>query len=305
MNTVSSDPVAQPQSASVATQDRTLSPVASVRALIVAAALLVFICFLVPRIPQPQSYHLFADQRSFLGIPHFGDVVSNLPFAVIGIWGLLFLLRSHFSRRAGIFLDGRELWPYLFVFAGLLLTAFGSAYYHLAPGNSRLVWDRLPMTITFMSLVAAIIAERVNLRLGVRLLPILLIVGAASVLQWYWSETTGAGDLRFYAAVQAYSALVILLAMFFPRRYTRTADLGFVIGFYVLAKALETFDKSVFAALGGVVSGHTLKHLAAAASGYCILRMLQKRQPMTSALSKPAVQPHSRLSGKNFPELAN
>lgn len=304
MNTVASDTVPQTQSVSVATQDRTLSPEASVRALIVAAAALVFICFLVPRIPQPQSYHLFADRRSFLGIPNFGDVVSNLPFAIIGVWGLLFLLRFRSSRRAGIFLDRRELWPYLIVFAGLLLTAFGSAYYHLAPDNSRLVWDRLPMTVTFMSLVAAIIAERVNVRLGVWLLPVLLIVGAASVLQWYWSETIGAGDLRFYAALQAYSALVILLIMFFPRRYTRTADFGLVIGFYVVAKALETFDKSVFAALG-VVSGHTLKHLAAAASGYCILRMLQKREPVPSALSKPEVLPTAELSGKNFRELAN
>jgi hypothetical protein len=251
----------------------------SLAMLIALAAIMVLTCCMMPRVPQPQSYHQFADRRDFLGIPNFWDVVSNLSFAVVGIWGLVFLLRSGFSQKARLFIDEREQWPYLLVFAGLLLTALGSSYYHLVPDNARLVWDRLPMTITFMSMVAAVITERISLRLGLCLLPILLVVGMASVLQWYWSETRGAGDLRFYAAVQAYSALVVLLALFFPRRYTRVSDFGLVIGFYVLAKFLETFDKPVFTVLH-VASGHTLKHLAAAAAGYCILRMLQKRTPV-------------------------
>lgn len=280
----SSDSNETRQTAPYGNGTRMLSRAASLWALIIAAAIIVLVCLKMPPIPQPQSYHQFADERSFFGIPNFADVLSNLPFAAIGIWGMVFLLRSHFRKSADIFLDARELWPYLFTFAGLLLTAFGSAYYHLAPDNRRLVWDRLPMTITFMSLVAAIIAERINVRLGIWLLPMLLLVGPLSVLQWYWSETKGAGDLRFYAAVQAYSALAILLALFFPRRYTRTADFGLVIGFYVMAKALELFDKTVFRMLG-VLSGHTLKHLAAAAAGYCILRMLQKRKPIVSVSS--------------------
>lgn len=89
----------------------------------------------------------------------------------------------------------------------------------------------------------------------------------------------GAGDLRFYAAVQAYSALVILLGLLFPPRYTRCFDFGLVVGFYAFAKALEFFDMPIIATLR-VVSGHTLKHLAAAAAGYCILRMVQKRHPI-------------------------
>jgi hypothetical protein len=94
------------------------------------------------------------------------------------------------------------------------------------------------MTITFMSMVASVITERISLRLGLWLLPILLSVGLASVLQWHWSETRDAGDLRFYVGVQTDSALVILLALFFPRRYTRGSDFGLVLGFYALAKAL-------------------------------------------------------------------
>lgn len=251
-------------------------------------------CCAVPRIPQPQWYHSFADQRMLLGIPNFGNVVSNAPFALIGAWGLWFVVRSRGSRR--VFLDPKEIWPYLFAFLGLLLTAFGSSYYHLAPDNARLVWDRLPMTITFMSIVGAVIAERINIRLGIWLLPFLLGTGLASVLQWYWSESRGVGDLRFYAAVQAYSAVVLLLGMFFPRRYTRTSDFGLVIGFYFLAKAFEIFDKPVYAALG-IVSGHTLKHLAAAAAGYCILRMLQKREPVMVTTPIPLViEPTAGLS---------
>ena len=247
--------------------------------LIALTALVVLVCCITPRIPQPQSYHRFADGRDFLGVSNFGDVVSNLPFAVIGISGLVILLRSRSGPTAIRFRDERERWPYLFVFAGLLLTAFGSSYYHLAPDNARLVWDRQPMTISFMSLVAAVIAERISPRLGILLLPVLLLVGIVSVLQWYWSETKGAGDLRFYAAVQAYSTLVILLALFLPQRYTRNSDWGLVLGFYVLAKLLELFDKQAFAALH-FVSGHTLKHLAAAAAGFCILQMLMKREPI-------------------------
>jgi|SRR5579859_4772400 len=106
---------------------------------------------MIPRIPQPLSYHSFADQRSFLEIPNFGDVVSNLPFAVIGIWSLVLLLRSPSRNSTGRFLGDRERLPYVFVFTGLLLTAFGSSYYHLAPDNELLVWDRLPITITFTS----------------------------------------------------------------------------------------------------------------------------------------------------------
>jgi len=249
--------------------------------IVLTAAVAVAFCFM-PRFAQPLSYHLFADRRSLLGIPNFADVASNLPFAVIGIWGLIFLLRSR--QNSTLFLDPRERWPYLFVFLGLLLTAFGSTYYHLAPSNARLVWDRLPMTISFMSLVAALIAERISLRLGLWLLPILIAAGLASVLQWNATEIHGAGDLRFYAAIQVYAVLVVLLALLIPSRYSHASYFAFVFVFYVLAKILETFDKPVFAFLH-VVSGHTLKHLAAAASGYFILRMLQKRSPLPPAAS--------------------
>ncbi len=232
---------------------------------------------LVPRTPQPLSYHHFADQRGWLGIPNFGDVASNFLFFVAGVWGLLFLFGKS-SRDQ--FIDPRERWPYAFVFVGLVLTAFGSAYYHLAPDNARLVWDRLPMTIVFMPLVAALIAERINIKLGLWLLPVLIAIGVGSVIQWHFSEQRGAGDLRFYAAVQLYALLALLAALLLPPRYTRGSDLLVVASFYVFAKILEAADRQIFS-LGNLLSGHTLKHLAAGAAGIWALRMLRKRRPIS------------------------
>jgi hypothetical protein len=229
----------------------------------------------IPRTPQPLSYHDFADQRSWLGIPNFGDVSSNILFLVVGLWGSVFLCGKAGRER---FIDTRERWPYVFLFLGLVLTAVGSTYYHLAPDNARLVWDRLPMTIVFMPLVAALIAERVNVTLGLWLLPVLIAVGVGSVVQWHLSEQQGAGDLRFYAAVQLYALLALLAALLLPPRYTRGRDLLVVAGFYVLAKICEAADRQIFSA-GSLLSGHTLKHLAAGAAGLWVLRMLQRRKP--------------------------
>jgi len=240
--------------------------------LVIGAATLI-----VPRVQQPLSYHDFADHRSWFAIPNFGDVASNVLFALAGVYGLIFLCRS--AGRAQ-FVDARERWPYLFVFLGLLLTAFGSSYYHLAPDNARLVWDRLPMTLAFMGLVSAMLAERVNVRVGISLLPVLLLVGAGSVLWWWHTEKIGAGDLRFYAAVQVYAVLILPLLLLLPARYTRSFDFVVIFGLYVLAKILETADRQLFSLDHRTVSGHTLKHLAAGAAGLWILRMLRRRQPI-------------------------
>ncbi len=230
----------------------------------------------LPPVPQPASYHQFADQRLWLGIPNFGNVVSNLAFAIVGFWGLWFLFNPHNIEQA--FIDPRERRPYVAAFFGLLLTALGSAYYHLAPSNGRLVWDRLPMTIVFGSLIALVIVERISLEAGLKLLPFLVAIAAGSVLQWYRDELHGHGDLRFYAAVQLYSALVLLIALLLKPRYSRTFDFAIVFGFYLLAKIFETADRFIYAH-GHIVSGHSLKHLAAAMAGYWMLQMLQLREP--------------------------
>jgi hypothetical protein len=234
----------------------------------------------LPPTPQPLSYHDFADQRTLLGVPSFFNVVSNVPFVVAGVLGVWFILRDWRTAPSQAFRESRERWPFLLVFLGVGLTGFGSAYYHLEPTNDRLVWDRLPMAVAFMSLFAAVLGERLNPRLGLALLIPLVAAGVASVWYWHWTEHQGRGDLRFYLFVQLYPLLAIpLLLLLFPPRYTRTADYFVALGWYAVAKVCESpLDGPVFA-LGGLVSGHTLKHLTAATGAYWIWRMLMKRRP--------------------------
>ena len=252
---------------------------AGIPVLLILTAVIILAAVLSPRVPQPESYHNFADQRGWLGISNFGDVVSNFPFAIVGLWGLWFVCSRQGRQK---FVEARERWPYALGFFGLFLTAFGSSYYHWAPNNARLVWDRLPMTLVFMPLVAVMIVERISVKAGLWLLPALTAIGASSVWQWYASEQRGAGDLRMYAAVQIY-ALVFFVALLLSPRYTRSEDLAWVAGFYIVAKILEIEDRQVFALTGRTISGHTLKHLAAAMAGYWMLRMLQKREPLPVA----------------------
>lgn len=248
----------------------------------VMIAFIVAVCTLPP-ISQNPSYHLMADQRTLLGVTNFWNVLSNLPFLLVGAFGLRFALKQVGCRRDGAFVHPREAWPYVAFFAGVLLTGVGSVCYHLAPTNGSLVWDRLPMTMAFTAIVAAVVAERVSVRLGLAVLLPLLAIGVASVGYWYWTEAQGRGDLRSYGAVQGYPIIIIpMLMLLFPAKYTRSADLGLAFLLYAAAKVFEQFDSVIFQ-LGSVVSGHTLKHLAAGLATYVILRMLMKRRPFPTA----------------------
>jgi hypothetical protein len=233
--------------------------------------------FVVPAMPQPLSYHEFADCRTLWSIPNFFNVVSNLPFLAGGAYGL-----AQVWRGRGRFVDAREPLPYLVFFLGAFLTCFGSAYYHAAPDNGRLVWDRLPMTLGFAGLVAAALVERVDAKLGLRALWPLLALGIASVLYWYATERAGAGNVIPYAAYQGWSILVIvlLIAAFPARRYSHGAGLLWAAVFYGIAKLFESFDLAVYRALGGTLSGHTIKHLFAAAAVFAIVRQLRLRRPL-------------------------
>ncbi len=227
----------------------------------------------VPPIPQHLAYHDFADQRAFLGIPNFGDVTSNAGFAVVGIWGLWWIRR----RGRTIFAEAVDARPYVHFFIGVTLVSIGSAYYHWNPNNQTLFWDRLPMTVAFMALFAAFFADRVDRSFGIRwMLPILLVVGVLSLVYWTVTESLGRGDLRLYALVQFYPmiAVPVMVWLFPPARYTAGIYVFWIIGWYALSKLLEHNDAAVFDLLGRTVSGHSLKHLAAAAATFMVLRML-------------------------------
>jgi len=228
---------------------------------------------LLPAMPQPLPYHDFADHRTMLGVANFLDVVSNAAFVLAGLAGLVVVMRRGTAFAADI-----ERWPYAVFFAGMVLTGLGSAYYHLMPENESLFWDRLPMTVAFMSLVAAQVVDRIDTRTGLVLLLPMLLIGAASVLYWRATERAGAGNVIPYAVLQFYAVVILfLLAKLQPSRYTRGNDIYWVFAGYVLAKLLETFDRPLYE-LGHVTSGHTLKHIAAAIAGLVVARMLYLRK---------------------------
>jgi hypothetical protein len=203
----------------------------------------VLFLLLAPPLPQDQSYHSLADQRTLLGIRNFWDVMSNVPFAIVGLIGL-FALRDFASR---------------IIFLGIFFTAFGSAYYHLSPDNARLFWDRLPMTIVFMSLFALAIRRRA-------LVIPLVVIGIASAVWWRFTD-----NLWPYAVVQ-FGPLIALFVI----AIRREPGLRPVVGFYALSKITEFFDQQIYSVFP--LSGHTLKHLLAAVATWYIFRWLQSCQ---------------------------
>jgi Ceramidase len=243
-----------------------------VTVLVATALIAVGVVYAMPPIPQDPAYHHFADSRPIWGVPNGLNVLSNLAFAVVGVAGLWLLLR----RRVDLG-DPRERWPWIVFFVGVALTSVGSAWYHLAPGNETLVWDRMPMAVAFMGLFAAVIAERIDAQVGRQLLWPLALLGVAGVLYWYFTQRSGVGDLRPYVLVQFYPVLAIpLILLLFPRKYTLAAGfIGAWVG-YALAKVAEIEDGRILG-WGGLVSGHTLKHLVAAAGIGALLWMLLRR----------------------------
>lgn len=239
---------------------------------VVALAAVVAILF-VPPIAQPQDYHSFVDARRLLGAPNFWNVVSNVPFLFVGVTGLWLVLRGDFAGG----LPSLRL-AYGIFFAGIALVCFGSGFYHWTPSNATLAWDRLPMSIAFMAFVSIVVVEHVNERVGKMLLWPLIVIGVFSVWYWDYTERLGQGDLRLYGLVQFLSlAMIALIWLMFPSRLTGIGYLWGMFAGYALAKVLEEFDAAVYAAFGGQMSGHALKHVAAAAGMYCFVLALRRR----------------------------
>ncbi|MGB5201154.1 MAG: alkaline phytoceramidase [Sedimenticolaceae bacterium] len=229
-------------------------------------------------IPQDPGYHLFADSRKCFGIPNFNDVVSNIGFTLVGLLGLFLVIGE---GRRSLFAESVDARPYSIFFIAVALVGIGSAYYHWAPSNERLFWDRLPIAIAFMAITSATVADRIDAKAGNGWLLLLLLAGgAASLIYWHWTESLGRGDLRLYAIVQFYPmlALPVVIALFPRHRYTVGRYLAWVIVWYAVSKVLEHFDREIFELLGHAVSGHTLKHLAAALATLVVLKMLSSRR---------------------------
>jgi hypothetical protein len=222
---------------------------------------------LLPSFAQPQSYHDFADQRTLWGIPHAANVVSNLGFVAVGSWGLVALVRRSMNFSGP---GARKAW--LAMFVGVALTGFGSAYYHLAPSDPTLVWDRLPMALGFAGLVAGTLVDRAP-RLGGPVLIALAATAIGSVVGW-----AVGGDLVPYLSMQAsYVVAALLATALIASPYTHGKWLIGAVALYGVALLCERLDVPIDDALGGWISGHTLKHLLAAAAAAVIGLMLVRR----------------------------
>lgn len=235
--------------------------------IVFAAGAIAAFLVVTPPIVQDQSYHLFADARAIGGIPNFWNVVSNVPFAIVGLIGL-WKLRTVADRV---------------LFAGVLLTCLGSSYYHLAPSDARLVWDRLPMTIVFMSTLACVLTRTPDSRAERRRLVLLLAFGIASVMWWRWT-----GDLRPYVLVQFGSLLLLIPSLWFVRDGRLLAAVG---ALYALAKAAEFWDHAIFAVMP--LSGHTAKHLLSALASWFIYRWRRHLAVFGDVEGKAMAEPQS------------
>ncbi len=238
----------------------------------VALAITAATFILVKPISQPEDYHDFADSRKIRGIPNGMDVLSNIAFVLPGVSGLIFV--GAVTLKEG---NAQYYAPYIVFFAGLFLTGFGSAWYHLKPDNRTLVWDRLPMTIAFAGFFCSVLSEQAGTYAGNVMLIPLLVAGIASVLYWSWGESKGSGDLRLYGLVQF---LPMILVPFILYMYGASADywpyIASLLGFYMLAKVFESSDDLMYSQ-SNLVSGHTLKHIAAGFGTFSILFMLYGR----------------------------
>jgi hypothetical protein len=223
-------------------------------------------------IAQPAHYHEFADRSVFAGIPHAADVLSNIGFFLFAVWGMMRLWprREHAALRAG--------WiGYGLFLIGLLLTAFGSSFYHLAPDNARLVWDRLPIALACAGLLAAVRAETVPNTEAWRTTAWLAAFAIVSVAWWYVTDQNDVGDLRPYLLLQGMPLVLIPMwqAIYCAPKADRLA-FGAALLLYVAAKIAELNDHALLATLG-VISGHTLKHLlASAAAGVLVARLVRR-----------------------------
>ena len=225
-------------------------------------------------IGQPANYHDFADHANFLGIPYANDVLSNLGFALVGAWGVLSLWPQ---RQHRALLAGRV--GYGVFLIGLILTALGSAYYHLAPDNDRLLWDRLPIALACAGLLAGAWAETaLPKRYALAATCLLIIYAITSVFWWYVGELNGKSDLRPYLLLQILPIVLIPLWQAIyqsPQRDRLWFGAAFLL--YVLAKLAELNDHEFLAMSHGLVSGHTLKHLLATAAAAALVHRLIER----------------------------
>ena len=232
-----------------------------------ATVILVFTAFwsILP-IQDASSYFNFADQRCILGINNFSDVASNLAFTIVGLLGF-YWIKNNVSLTYEFKLLGN------FLATAMLLVSMGSAFFHYIPTVERLFWDRVPMVLGFISLIGLLVVDRVNKKLGLRTFYILFILSVITLALWRLNYL----DLRPYLLIQFGALLFVVLIILLKSRGTiSNSAIWISFGFYILAKIFEIADTFMWN-LTGFISGHTMKHLAAALAMLVLLKTFRRR----------------------------
>ena len=230
--------------------------------LALAAGALLLVAVFAPALAQPPHAHDFADQRAWWGLPHALDVLSNLPFAIAGILGLVALRKA----PNGALSSAQQACARLF-FVGLLVVTVGSSWYHLWPNDPGLAIDRASMSVAFAGLLGLLVAGLVSDRAGAATAGVLLVLALASVAVWF-----ATGNVLPWAVVQFGGMPLLLLgALVKPRTGALAIRWSLVLLAYALAKLFESNDHALFAAGGELLSGHSLKHLVAAFAAWPVI----------------------------------
>jgi Ceramidase len=251
-------------------------PISIPKLLLCIAALTTTAVFIFMKpIPQDVTYHHFANDDLVFGITNCWNVISNIGFLIIGLFGIAFIRQNKITNLI--------IW---ILFIGIILTGLGSAYYHYAPSNATLVWDRLPMTIVFTSFFALIYSWCFSTKTGFKIWLVCLATGIYSVFYWQYTEQEFRGDLRLYAIVQFLPIvlIIIILASHFKRHFFLVKPIFMIVIWYIIAKLLEHYDTFIFEKTNSI-SGHPIKHIAAAVATFYIYKMIKMQSIKEKAIS--------------------
>ncbi len=227
--------------------------------------------YLLGPVKQDPAYHAFADQNTYLSIPNFWNIVSNIPFVIIGIWGILYVFSKTLKD-----VEDQPLMVFFVFFSGVFLTGIGSAYYHYNPCNETLFWDRLPMTISFTAFFSIVICEFISVKAGLRLFVPFFTLGIFSLIYWKITESYGVGDLRFYILIQFLPIILTVAILLFYHNNSKSCFVQIVL-LYALAKFFEINDHRIFST-NHLISGHSIKHLFSAGATLVFLNALYTRK---------------------------
>jgi hypothetical protein len=256
--------------------------------LLCVCAGLLLAALLLPPLAQPASFHAFADDRTLWGLPNALDVLSNLPFALAGAAGLLVLRRVHAMELSGV----QRRCAALF-FVGLVITSLVSGWYHVRPDDLGLAFDRAGMALAFAGLLGLAVAAHVSDRAGRLLARALVPLAAAGILACYFS-----GNLLPWALLQGGGmVLLVVLACGQPRPGEIRVRWWLVLAAYGVAKLFEAGDAFIHAASGELLSGHTLKHLTAAAAALPVIAALARLDGRQNGRQETVHRPFVRRTG--------